>query len=73
MNKLRKSDVAVRVLSAFLTDEAEATYTMQVTSELSFEDAQEIDTWLYVVNALLKTFITDSILQQAYQDVTQAQ
>ena len=66
MNKLRKSKaIAVRVLSAFLTDDIDATYTMQVTSDLSFADAQETDTWPYVGNALLTTFITDDLLQQA--------
>ena len=74
MNKLRKSEaVAVRVLSTFLTDDAEATYTMQVTSDLSFADAQETETSQYVFNALLTTLLTDEILQQAYQDVPQAQ
>ena len=46
---------------------------MQVTPDLSFADAQETETWSNVVNALLKTFIADGILQNAYQDMTQAQ
>ena len=46
---------------------------MQVTSNLSFADAQETETWPYFVNNLLTMFITDEILQQAYQEVTQAQ
>ena len=44
-----------------------------MASDLSFVGAQETDTWPYVFNALLTTFITDDILQQAYQDVTEAQ
>ena len=46
---------------------------MQVTSELFFSGAQETYTWTYVFKELRKSFINDVILQQAYQDVPQAQ
>ena len=46
---------------------------MPMTSDSAFADVQKTYTWPKVVNALLKSFITDEILPQAYQEVTQAQ
>ena len=74
MNDLGKSEaVAVRVFSYFVTDEAEDQYDSQMTADLALSDGQATDTWPHVVNRLIHTFITDDVLQDAYNDVIRAQ
>ena len=73
MNDLGKSEaVAVRGLSYFLDGDAMDTYNVQMTSDLAYVDGQETATWPHVVNSLLSTFITDDLLQTAYDEVVQA-
>ena len=73
MNDMGKSEaVAVRALTHFLDEDAKDAYNMQMTSDLSFSDGQDVTTWSHVVNCLLSTFITDDLLQTAYNEVIQA-
>ena len=73
MDDMGKSEaVAVRALDGFLEEDSLDAYKMQMTSDISFVDGQDTTTWPHVVNCLLSTFITDELLQSAYNEVVQA-
>jgi len=73
MNNLGKSEgIAVRALANLLTDDARDAYDIQVTSDFAVLDGPSTDSWPHVVQYLLETFISDDVLQQAYDDVVRA-
>ena len=73
MDNMGKNEgVAVRIVSYFLEDEMESAYDSHMTTDCAATDGQDTTTWPYVVHMLIDTFITDDILQEAYDEATRA-
>ena len=73
MDSVGKSeDVAVRVLSYLLTGAPKDTYTGQVSPATKKRVSPLAGTWPFVVNALIRRFLTRDVLREAHDKVVTA-
>ena len=73
MDSLGKCEgIAVRVLAYYLTDDARTAYENQVTPGTVISDSGLNSTWPHVVHMFLVRYLTDEILQKAYDSVARA-
>ena len=64
--------IGVRMMSYFLELDAETAYETQVSPGTVVEGSAMAGTWPHVVNMFLQRYLTDEVLQAAYDKVTRA-
>lgn len=70
MNDHQKTEgAAVRILSYFLTDRASRAYTAHMSQKFNMGSKPYVGTYPCVVNMLIRTYVSDEVLQKAYDAV----
>lgn len=64
--------IGVRVLAYFLKDDAKDTYQQQTSPGTNIPGRELEASWPFVINALLRRFLSDDVLQEAYDGVSRA-
>ena len=73
LNGFGKSEaIGVRLLAFYLSEDAKSVYEAQVNPGTASRTAMLNATWPYVINAMIRRFLTEEVLQEAFDEVDRA-